>query len=166
MAASRIDKGAADFGYRVVNEAAGKKRYIKAIVEVQGFNIGMNPRRAVRQRREHVWGVVHRRDTRAPFKEPTRQTAGSAAKLEDPRASVKQGPVILQLAEVRRLAIQIDGAAVWRLHSGTRAREPKAHMGADYTLKPCSRNQRAAPGCKGTSRGVASVSSPSAPMPW
>src|SRR5207244_13489309 len=38
--------------------------------------------------------------------------------------------------------------------------------GGDQTLKPCSRNQRAEPGCSGTSRGVASVSSPSAPMPW
>src|SRR5438128_3337984 len=112
MAASCIDKGEADLGYRVVDEAAGKKHYIKAIVEVQGFNIGMNPRRAVRQRGEHVWGVVHRRHARAPFQKPARQTAGPAAELEDLRARVKQGPVILQLAEVRQLAIQIDGAAV------------------------------------------------------
>jgi len=79
MAASRIDKGAADLGYRVVDEAARKKHYIKAIVEVQGFNIGMNPRRALRQRGEHGWGVVHRREARAPFEEPTRQTAGTTA---------------------------------------------------------------------------------------
>jgi hypothetical protein len=101
----------------MVDEAAGKERQIKALVEVQGFDIGENTRRVLGHRGKHVWGVVYRSDAQAPLKEPPRKTARSAAELEDGSAHVEQRLVVFELTEVRQLAVQIDGAAVRRVHS-------------------------------------------------
>ena len=99
----------------MVDEAARKERQIKALVEVQGFDIGENTRGALGRRGKHVRGVVYRSDAQAPLKEPPRQTARSTAELEDGSAHVEQRAVVFEFTEVRQLAVQIDGAAVRRV---------------------------------------------------
>jgi len=90
MAPSSIDKTRAHFEYRMVNEAACKKRRVEALLDVQRLDIGKNARCAVGHERKHLWTIVDRGDARAPLKKAPSETAGGTAELQDLGARVKQ----------------------------------------------------------------------------
>ena len=89
MATCAVDERAAHVACWVVDQVAREKRDIKAVVEIQGLDIGKNTRGAVRHSGKHFPAVVHRRDARTPFEQPPREPAGAAAKLEHVRTGMK-----------------------------------------------------------------------------
>jgi len=109
----------ADVLVGVIDQARCKKHHVKLALQSKLVNGAANTFRANWNVREHVCRKIDCRRLQRPFQQNASKASRASTQLQNGRSVRQELPDGIQLAEVRKAAIEFDGATVSGLYTGS-----------------------------------------------